>query len=234
MIARGFVLAAAISAMIATPVLGQGLGSHIRKSSDARNDIHDNDPDAAEKAANFFARCTAELRSPVAKKILDLPYMDSAQKKLARSKVSHGEECMDRLGYRLKSDYPPLVGGMAEYYVTDVFSDDSIALIAGTGNSDQVSVSPKPRNSAEIFSQCVARKDARAVKNFISAVPASGAEKQALQVVIPLLGQCIPAGEKIELDKISLRAMLSFGLYRELAAVVATDIQPTVKNAGSQ
>lgn len=228
------IILAVVTAMIAVPGMSQTTGSHIRKSSDARTDIHGNDPNAAERAAHFLARCTAELRSPVAKKILALPYLSVEQKKLAKSKVRGSEDCMDRIGFKLKFDYAPLIGGMAEYYVTDIFEDESIELVSGSAQENQSEVSLPARNSLEMFSQCVARKDPKAVKNFISTQPTSEAEKKALQSVIPLLGQCIPAGEKISLDKISLRAMVSFGLYREMAAVASIEKSEISLNAGNK
>lgn len=230
---RFTVILTAIVTMMASPATSQSLGSHIKKSSDARSDIHDNDPNTAEKAVHFFARCTAELRSPVAKKILELPYSSREQQKLVRSKVRAGEECMDRLGFKLRTDHVPLFGGMAEYYVTDVFPDESIGMISSS-IAEKPIASPTPRNSAEIFSQCVARKNPREVKDFNSTEPTGEAEKEVLQSVMPLLGQCIPAGENITLDKISLRAMLSFGLYRELASIASAETAPASASAGSQ
>ncbi len=230
------IVVATIATLISYPVLSQSTGSHVKKNSDARTDIHDNDPNAAEKAVHFLARCTAELRSPVAKMILAKPYLSPEQKKLARSKVQGSEECMNRLGFKLRFDYAPLVGGMAEYYVTDIFSDETIELVSASTNAEQAVISPPyaPRNSLEIFAQCVAKKNPKAVKNFISTIPTSDAEKEALQLVIPMLGQCIPSGDEVALDKISLRAMLSFGLYRELAAVASVEKNQVSLNAGSQ
>jgi hypothetical protein len=232
-IGRSIILAV-VATVMATPGLSQSTGSHIRKNSDARTDIQDNDPNAAEKAVHFLARCTAELRSPVAKKILALPYLSAEQKKIVKSKVRGSGDCMNRLGFQLRYDFAPLVGGMAEYFVTDIFKDKDIELISEASNADRTVVSPSARNSIEMFSQCVARKDPKAVKSFVSTQPTSDAEKKALQSVIPFLGQCIPEGEKISLDKISLRAMLSFGLFRELAAVSSTEKSKFSLNAGNQ
>lgn len=236
MMLRLSIVLAAVAATLTVPAMGQTTGSHIRKSSDARTDIQGNDSKAAEKAVHFLARCTAELRSPVAKKILALPYLSVEQKNLVKSKIQGSEDCMGRLGFKLKFGYAPMIGGMAEYYVTDIFKDESIKLVSGSATADagQASVSPAARNSVEMFSQCVARKDPKAVKDFVSTQPTSDEEKSALQSVVPLLGQCIPAGEKISLDKISLRAMLSFGLYRELAAIASVDRNKISLNAGSQ
>ena len=217
------ILALALFALIASPALSQSLGSHIKRSSDARSDIHINDPDAAEKAAHFVARCTAEIRSPAAKKILALPYMSKKQQKSVGSKVRGVGECVNRLGYDLRFTSSPLVGGMAEYFVTDVFRDELVNQVA-VPTSDSPVISSTPRNGGEIFAQCVVQKDARAVKNLISTEPTSDEEKQALKAVVPLLGQCIPAGEEIALNRRSIRAMLSFGLYRELATLDSAEL----------
>ncbi|GAB5488372.1 MAG: hypothetical protein Pars2KO_19420 [Parasphingorhabdus sp.] len=210
----------AIAMLFAVPAFGQGLGSHIKKSRDARTDIHDNDPNAAEKAVHFVGRCFADMRSPIAKKILALPYLEKDQKKMVKSKVSGngGSECMGRVGFKLRFSYPPMIGGMADFYVTDVYSDDLIDKLADAPQSVQ------PRNSIESFSQCVVRKNPRAIKTFVAAPPTSNSEKQALQSVVPLLGSCIPAGEEIKLDRIALRAMLSFGLYQELTGYSSANV----------
>ena len=219
---RLLILFSVLVAMLAAPLAAQSTGSFIKRNSDAPNDIHSNDPKAAEKAANFFAQCTAELRGSFAHDILAMPYLDKAQTKKIKSTVRGPEECMDRVGFLLKMDDPIFLGGMAEYYIAHIYRSFDLAILSERHST--------PRNTPEIFSQCVVRKNPQLVRNFVTAEPASKGETAALKLVVPMLGQCIPIGEKISLDRVALRAMLSVGMYREMDAYSTEKREPEAQN----
>ena len=64
------------------------------------------------------------------------------------------------------------------------------------------------------FGECVVRSDVGAVHQFLTSPVAGTAEKAALARVRPLLGPCVPVGQEIELNLMTIRGTLAMNFYR--------------------
>lgn len=197
----------------------QGVGSHIRRSTDAPRNLINNDPESAERAANYFARCVAERRGRLARNLLAMEYRAEDQMRRAERLISGREECMDDIGFQLRADGATIIGGMAEYYVRMADAEAELALVSGLTDERIAELNLAPRNGFEHLGLCVARRDPIAVSAFVSTEPRSEEEGEALQQVVPHLGPCVLDGETVRLDRRTVRSVTAVGLYRALAAL---------------
>ncbi len=201
----------------------QGVGSHIRRDTDAPRDLDSNDPGVAERAANAFARCTADRRGPLARTLLAMPYRSEEQSDRAGRLLRGTEECMNDIGFQLRADTPTLLGGMAEHYLRVFYDDADLAAVSGLTEESIAELGLTPRNAPEFIGLCAARANPAAIRAFVSTEPASDDEAEALGAVVPLLGPCVPEGETVRLDRRSVRSIAAVGLYRALAAAEAAE-----------
>lgn len=197
----------------------QGVGSHIRRDTDAPRNLRNNDPASAERAANAFARCVADQRGTLARDLLAVPYRDDEQVRRAGRLIGGSEECMDDIGFHLSADGATLIGGMAEHYVRGVYGDDDLSLLEALSDERVAELGLMPRNGFEFLGLCVARRDPNGIRMFVSTEPGSDEEQEALQTIVPNLGPCVPEGETIRMDRRTVRSITAVGLYRVQEAV---------------
>ncbi|MCA1749641.1 MAG: hypothetical protein ABR601_04065 [Parasphingopyxis sp.] len=190
----------------------QGVGSHIRRSTDAPRNLDSNDTDSAIRAANYLGRCVAESRGSFARELLAMELGGTAQVERAERVVSAGEVCMNDLGFQLRADTVTVAGGMAEYYLLDVYRDEDIAA-AAAGDAGSA-----PRNGLEHLGRCVARRNAEGVVALIETEPASDDEMGVVRALVSDLGPCVMAGETVGFTPRVIRAVTAVGLYQLVAA----------------
>ena len=169
-----------------------------------------------------FARCVADQHQKGAMALLALPYLSDEQSNAVGSLVGGNEDCMGSDGVGLRFKPPAIVGGMAEQLIANRYKNANVIRFAGMTDETLDQLSVKPRNYAEDFAQCVVRRDPQKVTQLIQTRPTSDEEAAIVQQLVPHLGPCLVSGQKISLNKPSVRSILAVGLYRMLASAPAT------------
>ena len=70
------------------------------------------------------------------------------------------------------------------------------------------------------FADCVVRAEPAGARALTMAKPATPKETEAIAQLSPKLGQCMPAGNTVKLNRASLAALVSEALYRQAKAAV--------------
>lgn len=68
------------------------------------------------------------------------------------------------------------------------------------------------------FGECVMRKNPQGALAFVAAEAAKGGETNALNRLTPFLGECVDAGDQVELSRSGLEAALAEAIYRTVRA----------------
>lgn len=169
---------------------------------------------------NQFARCIGHQRRKEARAVLDLPLGSTEQNRAIARMVGGQEECLGDGAAELHFPAPALIGGLAEQLILDLYPGADPSSLAGLSDADQQKRGFAPRNLSEDFALCVVRRDPASVRAFIDTQPASPGEDQVVRKLVPQFGPCAVAGQTLKLDKLSIRLMLAFGLYRALAVTL--------------
>ena len=213
----------------------QGVGSHIRRSTDAPMDV--SAPGAARIAANLFARGFAREHPDYASAVLELPFQSEEQRQFAEDGIGEIEDvsCLETAGIsrsnramggnpvdifemspvlrNLFIDDFSLVGALAEERLAAADFRES-AEISALSDEQIEQLGLTPRNAFERVGLCVARSAPAEVARLAATAVESDEETAALQAVVPHVGPCVVAGQTVNFNKTSLRSIVVAGLDR--------------------
>lgn len=198
-------------------------GSRIDRSPSAVKNMPNDKDNAGRIVLNQYARCYAGKYTEKVVAALDLAYLspeqDSAVKKLNRTLA-------DCLGFAIGSirfTAPAMVGGMAEELVLNRYGNANLPRVATLSEEAMFASSFKPRNDGEDFAQCVARGNPAGAFALLQTEVGSDAETKAVKTLVPVLGGCLVAGQNLNLNNDTVRAIAAVGLYRILSGLAAAD-----------
>lgn len=219
MIGRGLLVGAVLVA--GTAAEAQQTGTRMDRNAGAARSVNSRDTNNAVLVANQFGQCVARREGKSMKRALELPYGTDEQQKAMFGVMDSFDGCLGNSEDfdKLVTSGPLTAGGASEYFVKAEAKPADIAAIKGMSDEALAATAFKPRNGAEDLALCVVRSNPEAVAQLGRTLPASKAEKAAVAAVLPSVGPCVSDGQKLQLNAPSLRALLSYGLYR---ATVAT------------
>jgi|GEM_PF-4766257 len=223
---RTISLALVVTAFGATTALADPpIGSRVSRGEQGLTKRYDpRQADSPRPAVRAYLRCAASLDRSTARDVLDLPYRSREQVEASDDfmpKVSWGEartqDCFSDFGtMRIGYDSSVMVGAFSEYFFEKDFGKNYAEMIAGLSQEDWGNPVMHPRNASESLGMCMAQSQPQSIAALIESEPESQDETTAIQAIAPHLGPCISEGVEAKFDKSSLRALLSFGLYRTL------------------
>lgn len=221
------IIVVGVALAVATPVLAEPeTGSRI---DTARGSVTSSDMEAERaelRVMNKFARCVARNRNRKATTLLGLPYLSSEQSKLVSSTIGGEDGCLGSGDQELRFKPPAIIGGLAEELVLSR-KNLNVDQIAGMTDEAMDAAGLAPRNLAEDFGQCVARRTPALSVALIKTDPGSKEESIIAKQLAPQLGPCLVEGSKLSLTSYSVRSIVAVGLYRMLGA----DVAPGAPNA---
>ncbi|WP_114228995.1 MULTISPECIES: hypothetical protein [Sphingomonas] len=214
-------------ALLATAAMAEPeIGSRIDNSKGSVDYSDLTGKDASSRSMDRFARCRAAQRPKVASTILDLPYLSPEQQQ-ALFKFADGgvvDACLGNDERRLTFAPPAMLGGMAEALILMPERKDARRALHPTAESLVAKAGYAPRNLAEDFAQCVVEQDPVTVLALVNSVVGGDIEARLLQQLTPNLGPCLSSGQKISLNKYSIRSTLAYGLYRLMPVLSAPSV----------
>ncbi|UAB77240.1 hypothetical protein INR77_10475 [Erythrobacter sp. SCSIO 43205] len=223
---RTITLAFAVTVLGATTALADPpIGSRVSRGEQGLTKRYDpRQADSPRPAVNAYLRCAASLDRSKARDVLELPYRSREQIEATDDfmpKVKWGEartqDCFSDFGtLQIGYDSSVMVGAFSEYFFEKDFGQDYVEMISGLSPEDWGNPVMRPRNASESLGMCMAQSQPQSIAALIESEPASQGETAAIQAIAPHLGPCITEGVEAKFDKSSLRALLSFGLYRTL------------------
>jgi hypothetical protein len=180
--------------------------------------------DLSVQAMHNFAGCLADTTPRGAEEVLALdPRSPEYEKRINQFSSGHADSRC--LGGRIQYSGVLLAGGMAERLLTEkVKADQFPALVAYDSGRAPI----EARNIMELMSICVLRAEPAKTYAIFATDPASPDEAHAMQAIAPSLTNCIPAGQKVALNKPGLRASFALAAYRlaQPRPVVSAAAQP--------
>jgi len=166
------------------------------------------------RVANQFARCVADTRGNWAQQLLELPFTSESQIKQLHDRLGGWDDCLATYQFNLKLNEVSLLGGMAEKLTIKRFKAGDSSRFGSVTDDQLFASAAAPRNTSEDFAMCLVRKNPRAVRALIEAVPTSGEETASLNQLIPHLSTCVPSGMNLKLNAGTIRSYSAYGLYR--------------------
>jgi hypothetical protein len=112
-----------------------------------------------------------------------------------------------------------LAGGIAEYFLTNRYRLAEINTVGAMSDEAIASAGLVSRNSYEMLSLCVIRRDPAAARAIVDTRPRSPEERAAFQRLVPNVAPCVPANFEMTFSRSALRALIAAGLYRVAAAI---------------
>ncbi len=209
----------------AQPTTGSNIDTQRSKMTGYHDPVYKKNPRAG---INAIARCYAETHRARAADTLSMRYdsKDQAEslKKIFRP-VEWGDACLLAKDLKFGFSTAPVVGGFAEFFLARKYGQQAVSKLSKLTEEDWAKAEMMPRNAYELFGQCVVMADAASVFGLVNTIPSTKAESKAIKKLVPLLSPCVPKDQEVSFDKTSLRAVLSFALYR------AVDQQATMEDA---
>jgi hypothetical protein len=178
-------------------------------------------PDALSvQAIHNYAGCVANTTPRGAAEALELDFSSPAYgKKISQLSKGHSDSrCMS--ASRLQYNQVLFAGGMAERLLVDKVQPARFPTMVAY---DPASAPIKARSAQEVIGMCMVRAEPAKSWAVFATAPTSHEEASAMQALAPTLINCVPAGQKMALNKPGLRALLALAAYRLSAqrAVVA-------------
>lgn len=217
----GLLCATSATQISAQSVPGGVTGSHInRKESGATGAFTARHQGSSRAAFNAYARCAAELFSPLARRVLAQPFgtaqQENAVENVTRFLGNRSEECFSAAGIRVQASSLSFTGAFAEHFIEHAFIKSDVERMIADDTPEWSSSRPAPSNANERFGACVVQTSALAIHDLALSVPDSRSETAALTAIVPALSPCIVQGQEVKFDRSSLRSILSVALYRAL------------------
>lgn len=171
----------------------------------------------------YFGRCVATYKADEIEAFLKVPTAENWRPVVTfPSGRSH---CVVR---NMSAGFPELRGTIAEAWYRQKYRGGLPVTLAAVPPASQESViealtSVPQDDRAEIlldeFAACVAATAPSAVDNFVRTEADSSEETAAMGALSAHLGPCAFAGQRLRLDRISLRAGLAYALARRAAQI---------------
>jgi hypothetical protein len=171
--------------------------------------------------AAAYAACVARSHRRLAETMLAQPYLSQEQSRIALQ-ISDSS-CLGPGEITLRYPAARLVGRIAAFFILERYADADVARFAGLSDEALAQLGLVPRNNAEDMAYCVLRRDPRAVRALIGTAWESPQEAEAIRRIVPHLGPCAPAGERLDLNAAAVRLLLAAGLYRALSIASAAE-----------
>ena len=174
--------------------------------------------DASRKFVDGFARCVASRQPKRATAVLSMPYGSEQQEKAVSDLAAREYDCLGPFSGNLEIgfDAESIASGMAEYFL------GNMGRIADSRRRDPGSFVYREPVGIEVFGECVVAQNPAAVEALANSEIASLAESSATDALRPELERCVLAGQKLALNRASLRQVLTVGLYRRVAMPTPT------------
>jgi hypothetical protein len=156
-----------------------------------------------------FSRCIASEEPRVATKMLTYPLSGPEQSAALRRAVDDLDHCLnyDITSSRISApETLMLISGMAEELFRAGYGGRNVATLVETSAA-------KPRNINEDVALCVVRSNPMAARELIDTAPGSEGEKAVIAKIAPQLGSCVPQGQTLAVNRITVRAWVATGLY---------------------
>lgn len=171
------------------------------------------DDDQARKFMDDFARCIARMQPRKAAAVLAMPYGSAQQRTAAWQLETTETDCLGPYSgsIELRADARPLVGGMAEYFLSNP------GKLADTRRRDPQSFVYAEPVGVENFGDCVVALNPAAVEALAKSKVTTVAESVAADALVPELQQCVSSGRTLAFNRTELRHLLSVSLYKHLA-----------------
>lgn len=176
----------------------------------AREKLSTTPDDLSVQAVHNYAACVVDTTPRGAQEALDLKAgTDAYRKKMHELSLGHSDgRCM----YASRLSYNPVLfaGGMAERLLSGKTSAERFpAMVA----YDPARAPIQASSVVEGVAMCMVRAEPAKTWAIFATEPASKDEGAAIEAVVPALGTCVPAGQKMALNKPGLRAMLAIAAY---------------------
>jgi len=168
-----------------------------------------------------FSRCIATSEPKVATKMLSYPLSAPEQSVALRRAVDDLEHCLnyDVTSSRISApETLMLISGMAEELFRAGYGGRNVTTLVGSSAA-------KPRNVNEDVALCVVRSNPVAARELIDTAPGSAGEKAVIAQIAPQLGSCIPQGQTLAVNRVTVRAWVAAGLY-----LAASNLNPGAAN----
>ena len=200
----------------AAPAAAQRSSSRIDPNPGAVNSISKRDPKSAIRATNAFGQCIAQRNANLARRALELPFASEEQLKLLRSSVNTFDECLGSSPEFDTLAFPRVLfaGAAAERFVLANLRHIDLSTLAGMTDEALDKTEFKPRNGMEDVGLCVVRRNPANALALLSTHPTSSEETAAARVLLPDVGPCVDAGQKVALNVPNLRAITAYAIYR--------------------
>jgi hypothetical protein len=169
----------------------------------------ENSPDGTIRFLVAYSRCVGYERPQVADSILGLPLLSAEQITAAERKGAGSDKCLGGLPGGLEVSVPPVfLTGLAEgRYLRLERNKDPVRIVA----AGQAAV---PQNGWEAFSLCLVRRNPTAARAILDTSARSEGEERAVRALVPEIAPCVPAGQQLKFDRMSVRLYVAWGLYR--------------------
>jgi hypothetical protein len=175
-----------------------------------RKPLPGNPDDLSVQAVYNYAACIVETTPRGAEEALALDFTTPAyDKKLRALAKGHADSrCMSASQIRSRSVL--IAGGMAEkLLVKKVDPARFPALIAYDASKPSIAA----HDVVEVTAMCMVRAEPAKSWAVFATPPTSREEGEAIQALTPTLQSCVPAGQKMAVNKPGLRALLALAAY---------------------
>lgn len=218
MIGRGLLIGTLLVA--GTVAEAQRTGTRMDRNANSARSVNSRDTNSAFQVANQFGQCLARREGKSMKRVLELSYGSGEQRKAMFGVMDSFDGCLgDSEDFdQLATTGTLTAGGASEYFLKVEAKPEDIVAVKGMTDEALAASAFKPRNGAEELALCVVRSSPEGVARLGRTIPTSKAEKAAVAAVLPSVGPCVREGQKLQLNAPSLRALLSYGLYRATVA----------------
>jgi len=198
---RALALTLAIAVSFAHPALAAG------KPSD----------DLSIQAMHNFAACVVDRTRHGAVSVLAMDFR-SSEYKTAMKKIARGHDMCTRPGTQIGFGGILLAGGMAERLMAT--EGELVGLPAAAAALTDANPI-EARSASEAVALCVVKAAPDKVTGLLNTQVTTSAEGQAVSALGQQLIGCVPAGQKFELNRPGLRAILALAAYRLVGADTA-------------
>lgn len=178
-----------------------------------------------------FGLCVATTRTKEAKALLSaVPYSPEHKRWIATINGRDGSKCLD--AGKMKLTGTLYRGAVAEgLYQSDVALRQRPLEVMDPPLSLEALVAPIVANAKEpitdddraLFvarwlSYCIAHEGPDRIRAYLATKPASADEVRALNSMNDVFTKCLPKGQTLKVDRLTIRAMLAEALYQRAAA----------------